>query len=557
MAMSKGILIYLLMVTWCWVAPAQIPRTLQIGATNGIVTLSTQTSPGAFFAWLQTTTNLSPPIVWSQTRSALYQTGVNSNFPAAGGPVFFRLLQQWPVFEFAIFYNLNLEICPGGLMPINGPVFSNAGIWAGSSSVTFNSAVIAVNEVYTNVANPFVSGKVGSGPSAFALAGQPVSHASAFKVPGSGFNGNPTNAKAILNLPPPAYAMGTANAYSTNGMVYLANDVDLVISNSVSGTNSGLAIPLKGTNLFVYYQDATQAPCLTPLTPDFYIVTNAVTQKFIYTNYISPTLLGPKTNIYYAGWTFVTNCTFYDYREGDTVQAVQIDIGKFKTWLTNITVVNSGYSPNNLCNYDKGHTIDSVWIYNNVPRTYSTLPAVRVFNGIQLPNLWGFTLVTPMPLYVYGDYNKQIDSTHVTSGTNTTYSYPAALMGDAITVLSANWSDSYNSSTPLPSRVPVATTINAAMLEGIVPSTNINGTLYYSGGVENFMRLAENWNPGTPYALTYNGSIVVMFPSIYATNYWNNAAYTIPTRNWGFDYNFLQQTKLPPLTPTVVNYFTP
>jgi hypothetical protein len=44
-----------------------------------------------------------------------------------------------------------------------------------------------------------------------------------------------------------------------------------------------------------------------------------------------------------------------------------------------------------------------------------------------------------------------------------------------------------------------------------------------------------------------------MFPSIYATNFWQSPGgsgpYDVPTRNWGFDVNFLQQQKLPPLTP--------
>ena len=34
-------------------------------------------------------------------------------------------------------------------------------------------------------------------------------------------------------------------------------------------------------------------------------------------------------------YSFVTNVTFYDFREQDTVQAVQIDIAKFNIWLTN------------------------------------------------------------------------------------------------------------------------------------------------------------------------------------------------------------------------------
>ena len=72
----------------------------------------------------------------------------------------------------------------------------------------------------------------------------------------------------------------------------------------------------------------------------------------------------------------------------------------------------------------------------------------------------------------------------------------------------------------------------------------------YSGGVENFLRYLETWSGDVS---TYNGSIVVMFPSVYATNYWiaPGTYYQPPTRNWGFDFNFLDLTKLPPLTPQV------
>jgi hypothetical protein len=67
----------------------------------------------------------------------------------------------------------------------------------------------------------------------------------------------------------------------------------------------------------------------------------------------------------------------------------------------------------------------------------------------------------------------------------------------------------------------------------------------------------ENWNGST--FLYYNGSIVVMFPSIYATNSWQPTGnyYNVPVREWAFDYNFTNVTKLPPLTPMVVNYATP
>ena len=162
----------------------------------------------------------------------------------------------------------------------------------------------------------------------------------------------------------------------------------------------------------------------------------------------------------------------------------------------------------------------------------------------------GLTVTTPQPLYVKGSYNVQTNSGTPNAAfgtTNTAATYPAALMGDAITILSGKWDDAaYTSAFALSSRNPTNTTINAACLEGIVQSTNSN----YSGGVENFLRLLENWN-NTSTTLTYNGSIVVMFPSIYATSPWGGSYYGVPIRKWGFDMNYTSPNKLPPNTPEI------
>jgi hypothetical protein len=248
------------------------------------------------------------------------------------------------------------------------------------------------------------------------------------------------------------------------------------------------------------------------------------------------------TNTYYS---FATNVTFYDYRESKTVQAVQLDVGKLNTWLTTSTSGQSFNSKNNSGITSKGHLIDGVYIYNSVPSTGSQLPSVRLVDGQQLP-AGGLSVATPFPVYVMGNYNTTTNGTrYSTTLGDTTNTHPAAIMGDAVTILSTNWSDSYTASTTLNSRnLPVSTTINAACLEGIVPS---NGT-QYSGGVENFLRLLENWGNVT---LNYNGSIVVLFQSQYATGFWNGNYYGVPTRRWGFDSNFNSQNGLPPMTPQV------
>src|SRR5207302_2811518 len=65
-----------------------------------------------------------------------------------------------------------------------------------------------------------------------------------------------------------------------------------------------------------------------------------------------------------------------------------------------------------------------------------------------------------------------------------------------------------------------------------------------------FSALLEEWTNKT---LTYNGSMVVMFQSKFATAPWVNIGiyYNPPTRNWAFDQNFSDPTgsKLPPATP--------
>jgi hypothetical protein len=401
--------------------------------------------------------------------------------------------------------------------------------------------------------------------------GNPVSGVGSLVMPVTG--GSLTNAESILNLPPSGLAAPNPAAYAPSNQVYLYNEADLIISNSISGTNN--AAP-SGTKLFIYFQDpffaAPATGYLTQLTNDFYILKKAAPSG-PYTNYVSPLLsagVDSYTNVLYAGWSFMTNVAFFDYRQVATVQAVQINVAAFSAWLTNAKP-GGGLIWNNLNFQAIGHGIDSIYVYNSVPLTSTQLPAVRVMNGAQLPyttyggySTAGLTVATPMPIYVWGNYNVQTNSGGGSSlgTTNCAYTYPAALMGDAVTILSGSWVDTYNSGTPLGSRNAASTTINTAILAGIVPST-FTTQKQYSGGVENFLRLLESWSDNT---LTYNGSIVAMFPSIYATNFfvapsaiagYPTPYYAIPTRHWGFDANFFQEAELPPLTPQVANFISP
>jgi hypothetical protein len=467
-----------------------------------------------------------------------------------------------PLFQFAIFYNMNLEIDPGAAMVITGPVFCNQGIWAGTPNVTFGSSVSAVGWVYDQATDPtnddpWASGKTDTGTPSGNFSIQPLFGRDSLSLPiGNSTNNNPAAVEAIINLPVGTNGAPNPYAYSTNGQAYLFNESDLIISNAAAGL-AGIG---SVSNLTIWFQDPNNPTSyLSPVTNDFY----ALKKPFGTTNSISVLSTNSGyfniTNVAYTGYSFVTNVSYYDYREADTVQAVQVDVGKLNVWVTN-TAATGGNQYNRTSFHDNGHGIRSIYVYNNVPKTASQLPAVRMINGAQLPfttdpggsgaTTSGLTVSTPQPLYVKDDYNVQTAASAAGASaqtTNTASTYPAALIGDAISILSGSWSDANNASTLLAARTPSPTTINAAALEGIVQSTNSN----YSGGVENFLRLNENWSGVT---LQYNGSIVVMFPSIYATSPWpgtGNNFYNPPTRHWAFDLNFTDPKKLPALTPKV------
>ncbi|HEU6448360.1 MAG TPA: hypothetical protein VFV23_07990 [Verrucomicrobiae bacterium] len=443
-----------------------------------------------------------------------------------------------PIFEYAIFYNVDLEINPGAEMVVNGKVHSNKNIYAtgssGSQQLTFSDIVEAANKVNLNP-SPDDPQNVGrSGNVTFKLkANNPASNVNSLNLPIGGTNRDPAVLRAILGLPPSGLIAPDPSAYSSSGQLYPYNEADIIVSNSSTEV------------LTAYYDNGNDT--VNPLQQIYPDVTNIVkTGKSSWT-----------TNIYFS---FITNVVFYDYREMAYAHAVQVDVDKFRVWLTNSDLGGKYDFLNSHGSTSKGHHINSMYVWNGVnfiqgsTSADGTLPAVRLANGTRLPP-YGFTLATAQPIYIKGDYNTTQDGVHfaLTQGstTNTDYTVPAAVMGDAVTILSDQWADGTKSNgNGISGRNADDTTINAACFEGIVTTGNDKkGNPHYSGGVENFLRLLENWSPDI---LTYNGSIVVMFPSQYAVSPWQKTGnyYNPPKkRNWGFDTSFYSQNRIPPMTP--------
>ncbi|MCX8157952.1 MAG: hypothetical protein N3J91_16190 [Verrucomicrobiae bacterium] len=223
---------------------------------------------------------------------------------------------------------------------------------------------------------------------------------------------------------------------------------------------------------------------------------------------------------------FVSTNVFFDRRESRQVRTVELDVSRFAAYGL-------------LLRLYLGRDARTVYILNQLPAAPQTINAVRIINGETLPS-GGLTVATPQPVYIRGHFNAPET---FRGTTNTTQSLPAAIVADAVTVLSPGWNDQ-NSQAPVTSRRAEATTVNAAIITGIVPT----GGGFYSGGAENYLRLLEDWRNVT---LTFNGSIAVFYPSAVANAPWGalDDVYHPPRRAFAPDVNFQDAAKLPPGTP--------
>lgn len=240
----------------------------------------------------------------------------------------------------------------------------------------------------------------------------------------------------------------------------------------------------------------------------------------------------------------------YDQRRGAWIKTTDIDIGKLKQLIEN---PDTGDLSKHIGNFDPATEWNGV-VYVESMNTTNT--GVRLFNGGSIPSRGpeaGLTIATNNALYVQGNFNADgvIPSTQeLIRLPESANEPPAALVADAITILSNAWNDA-NSDKAVSHRVASDTEIAAAFLTGIVP-TNKGNNNRYSGGVENLPRFLENWSGKR---LGYRGSMVVLFESEVATQPWNGSAsvYSPPIRVWGFNQLF-QQGVYPPGTPNTRTY---
>jgi hypothetical protein len=468
---------------------------------------------------------------------------LHSNSGAVGTAQEDIMLALIPLTDFAIFYNGLLEFSTCATMTVNGAVHSNTNIYVGagsSATLTFNSSVTS-------------SGTV----SAPANDGQSWGNATNYNSSwNTTFNSNPNfvNKSATIQI--------SINMTNTHSLIDApaTNDSATVTGQQRLYNQAQVQITVSNLNSTDPFQSNVIVSVKVQKAPSAVDVPGADATPTII-NYTNKT----PTNIIAELPFLSTSNIFYDNREKTTNVTTQVDIGLYKQWLTNSTSPVVGKYPAD------GSSGYPTILYVNDNRNTTTaggkkLTVVRLINGISPPSNGGlgFSVATPDPLYLLGNYNQTnaayLNTTNTSSGT-----VPCAIMSDAFTVLSSAWSD-YNS---LHNTFGSGggwnandTTINAAVLTGNVPSTGTDAS-HYSGGVHNLPRLLEDWSGNFLYI---NTSMINLYASVEATGQFINPGagsyYVPPTRKFSYDNNFSDPSKVPPGIPCALvalryNWATP
>jgi hypothetical protein len=483
--------------------------------------------------------------------SYFYLAAVDVSVPALTGNVTAKVRrvfekkfdQPW---SYAMFFADDLELQPSTSFSVSGPIHTNANLYIGNNNFTA-AGVVEYSGDYVNGYSP-------RDP----------------RYPGSGFttpNFAKSNASLTLSDSPPAQVAP-----------YLPFGWNLSLNSSITGvgtTNNDsyheiVEPPVAGTDPVANVRYYNQPGFRIVINPDTYASDGTVTSVgaidvyAVNSNNVATAITGADKNKITGNngsgsSTTVLNRSnaLYDAREGSAVKVTNVDISQMITNMVSLKDASNNYYWTGLVYitdlgarslYADGTVkragVSAPVTVNNVT-TWTTKRALRLVNGYALPACPsgainctnGLTIVSDNPIYIQGDYNTASSSTAPPSNSGTytdpdAGSYvrkPAAIIADAVTILSNAWASGGDarSSGALSARVASNTTVNAAIVAGIVPSSSAG----YSGGGENFIRLLEDW---TGKSLCYYGSLVELYKSAQAIGRWNGDAVTVyvpPTTN--------------------------
>ncbi len=455
-----------------------------------------------------------------------------------------------PLFQFAAFYNKDLEINPGPAMTLAGPVHTNGDLYLNpEASLSIDGQVTAAGTIYRGRKDNRQTPNCKSFPT---------------KIK------DPTNYRTLIPTCSSRVTVTTSDIAPFNNMVQFGVPV-------VTVPEPERLDPTPGK---LYWDHADLRLILNLTTGDAVNTSNIATG--IEVRYANDTINSAATTTLYGCSGLVrrnpnastpdttlsavgTSYAFKNNREGKTIRMLDVDIQGLLNCLQNNNFL--GYGTSLADTTDAGLVF---FLTVKGPNSSSTANGygIRVRNGAELkstvataPAIQGLTIVSDQAVYLQGDYNSV-----------STSKKPAAVMCDSFNVLSNYWWDSTNKvfrdslstnsdvtvrKPPSASYSTMATTQNVAVLSGTDTSGGIEGSAgqggSYNGGLENYPRFHEDWS-GAGVTYTYRGSFVSLNQPRHVNGGWvyGSPQYTAPTRDWNYDTTFNNASKLPPISPRFV-----
>ena len=476
-----------------------------------------------------------------------------------------------PLFQFAAFYNKDLEILPGADMNLSGPVHSNFDLYLNSNAtLRINGQVTVSSNLYRGRKNATndCGGTVGvfdpTNPTTLACAGGTTQitdvdawnglirlGVSRLQLPPEGMLNPVTGAiywdRADLRVVLKLDNSGNPTAIevrNANNTVDTTRTSNLLNSCTVASTTLSANAPTNATN------GAANAQISVASTTGFAVgdvlTVGSDNDSNVITNITGNTItLRRKFAHPYQGNVLSgaavrdavvsTSDTFFNYREQKFIRMLDVDVRELLNCAQQVSVLESGRGINDTT---EGGL---VWYFtvegpnSNIDMTSTSPPAdgnnygIRLRNAGELsstvagaPAIQGLTVVTNQAVYIVGNYNSVNKK-------------PASFLADTINVLSGNWliDDSrsrtydtnnlpiYTSSqsgqsppyqtgaTNVNDRVASPTTINAAFLAGTDTTGGADGTAGRNGAYNGGL---ENYprlhEHWSGQALFYRGSFV-------------------------------------------------
>ncbi|MFC1699293.1 hypothetical protein ACFL1I_04965 [Candidatus Omnitrophota bacterium] len=392
-----------------------------------------------------------------------------------------------PAFQHAVFYDRDLEILPGPDMDFAGRIHSNEDIYIGTNNT------LTVDSMYLRSAGEIFNERKNDGSS----------------MPGT----VDIRVTAPEGDPPTYQAMDGLDSNSPTWTAESQTRWQGTVMSAVHGV----------TRLSV--------PQVQSIQPGGFYASQA--NVVITNDTISQGGTDLVAGVDVPADTVTSHTDFYNNRENRNIKMTNLDLQKLAGYATPAEYAAGTPSfPNHLPN-------NGLLYATRDDAGGGFQPGVRLINGVEIvqnpvADRDGLTVVSNDPVYIQGDYNTEAKK-------------PAAVIGDALNILSSAWDNDSDSNLHVNDRDAAITTINTAFVAGIDDTSGGN----YNGGLENYPRMHERW---TGMDLNIRGAFLALWNSQVATGEWQygNPQYTAPIRNWDYDLDFNDPAHLPPFTPWAV-----